>query len=37
VMPTGRSAIAVAAAMVLRRGRRMGSLNMSDELLSFIC
>src|SRR5579859_5574988 len=37
VTPAGRSAIAAAAARVLRRAGRMGSLSMSDGLLSFIC
>jgi len=37
VMPSGNSASAVAAARVLRRVRGVGSPNMSDELLSFIC
>src|SRR5450755_4394225 len=34
VTPIGKSAIAKAAARVLRRVRRMGGLNMSDKLLS---
>jgi hypothetical protein len=36
VMPTGKSAIAIAEAKALKRVRRMGILNMSDKLQSFI-